>query len=160
MNADTIAYFRGALTEARALFDKSSEELREAERRVFWLKRDLSKLRQTITALAAMCSEAPWTDALGITDSCMEVMDVETKEVSTQDVVAKLEAMGFDFSSQKNPAASVHAVLGRLAEKGKIKKTAEGFEGVVTWRGPNYEDPTPHTEEFAGTEITDDDIPF
>lgn len=154
MDDDRVAFFRNSLKEARALFDKESAELGEVENRAYWLKDDLSKLRKTITALAAMCSESPWSDALGITDSCMEVMTVEKVEVSTQDVVRRLETMGFDLSSQKNPAASVHSVLTRLAEKGKIeKKTDEG--GAVTWRGPNYD------EEYAkSTGITDDDIPF
>jgi predicted transcriptional regulator len=62
--------------------------------------------------------------------------------------------MGFDLSSQKNPAASVHAVLTRLAEKGQIKKITDD-NGEVTWRGPNFD------EDYAQQmEISDDDIPF
>lgn len=152
MDDEKIAFFRSSLKEARALFDKETNELGDLETKVFWLKDDISKLRKTITALAAMCSESPWADALGITDSCMEAMTVERGEVSTQDVIRKVEAMGFDLSSQKNPAASVHSVLTRLANKGKITKI-EDEAGAVSWRGPNY-------EEAGATEITDDDIPF
>jgi hypothetical protein len=151
MDDDKIAIFRSSLKEARAVFDKETAELQRLESQVYWLKDDLSKLRKTITALAAMCSEAPWLDSLGIGESCAEVMTIERGEVSTQDVIARLEAMGFDVSSQKNPAASVHSVLTRLATKNKIKKIER--DGSVIWRGPNY-------DESLSTEITDDDIPF
>lgn len=151
MEDDKITFFRTSLKEARNVFDKETAELEKLESRVYWLKDDISKLRKTITALAAMCSEAPWADSLGIADSCVEVMTVERGEVSTQDVILRLEAMGFDLSSQKNPAASVHSVLTRLASKDKIKKIER--DGSVTWRGPNY-------DESRATQITDDDIPF
>lgn len=138
MDDGKIALFRSSLKEAREIFDQKSMELREIQRREYRLKDELSRLRKTITALAAMCSESPWADALGITDSCMEAMTVELGEVSTQDVVGRLESMGFDFSSQKNPAASVHAVLTRLADKAKITKITDD-SGAVAWRGPNYD---------------------
>jgi hypothetical protein len=146
-----LAVFRGALKEARASFDQAKHELTLTESKAYWLKKDIADLRKTITALAAMCSETPWEDALGITESCAEAMAVEEGEVSTQAVVRRLEAMGFDFTSQKNPSASVHAVLTRLADRGVIEKlTQDG--GGVTWRGPKY-DP-------QSAEINDDDIPF
>jgi len=151
------------------LFDQESTELNELQSRVYWLKDDLSKLRKTITALAAMCSEAPWVDALGITDSCVEVMAVERTIVSTKDVVLRLESMGFDLSSQKNPAASVHAVLSRLADKGEIEKVTDD-EGGISWKGPNYDPDPNNTASFdqrpiavdfsQSAEISDDDIPF
>jgi hypothetical protein len=148
MNEKNLEFFRNSLKQARTLFDDETKEHNELQSRVYWLKDDLSKLRKTITALAAMCSEAPWADALGITDSCMEVMEVEKSEVSTQEIVRKLESMGFDLSSQKNPAASVHAILTRLAESAKIEKFTDE-DGKVSWRGPGYD------QEYA-----DDDIPF
>lgn len=142
--------FRAALKEARAAFDKASTRLDEIRYESHRLNDQVGKLRRTITALAAMCSESPYLDPIGITDACEEVMAIEREEVTTQEVVEKLEAMGFDLSSQKNAAASVHSVLTRLATKEKIEKITNGSE-AVTWRGPNYKDPT---------EITDDDIPF
>lgn len=77
-------------------------------------------------------------------------MTVERSEVSTQSVLRSLESIGFDISSQKNAAASVHTVLTRLAEKGKIEKVAGKDSGTVLWRGPNYDPQS----------ISDDDIPF
>lgn len=154
MDEKSIQFFKASLREARTLFDKETKELGELERRVYWLKDDLSKLRRTITALAMTCSEEPWADALGIRDSCVEVMTVELVTVTTAEVTRKLEAMGFDLSSQKNAAASVHKVLDRLADKGEIQKVEED-NNTIKWRGPNYDE-----EYEKSLEISDDDIPF
>lgn len=130
--------YRTALKEARASFNQATKRLDEIEKETRRVKSDISKLRRTITALAAMCSEEPMIDSLGITDSCIEVMREQDGTVSTMDVVKELEAKGFDLASQKNAPASVHAILSRLAGKGTIKKI-EGDEGSVGWRGPNYD---------------------
>jgi hypothetical protein len=150
MTNDQTATFRAALKEARTSFDRASLRLQEITAETYDLTEKIVKLRRTITALAAMCSESPWLDSLGITESCTEVMESEVSEVSTQDVVRKLEGMGFELKSQKNPAASVHAVLSRLCEKGKITKVTKA-DGSIAWQGPKY-------DEYAG--ITDEDIPF
>jgi hypothetical protein len=150
--------FRAALKEARAAFDRATRRLTDISLEKFELDNEVVRLRRTITALAAMCSESPWTDELGITETCTEVMQSEKGEVSTQEVVKKLERLGFDLASQKNPAASVHAVLSRLAAQGKIEKiTNEEKNGVVTWKGPNYAPPDDYAQS---AEISDDDIPF
>ena len=143
MNADEKQAFKDALTTARTSFDRSRKRLADIESEAYWLREEMGKLRRTITALAEMCREAPWTDAMGITDACTEVMTAEKGTVSTQDVLRSLEAIGFDLSSQKNAGASVHSILGRLAEKGKIEKIdATDAEGgaVVKWRGPSYDE--------------------
>jgi hypothetical protein len=148
--AQEIHTYQSALKEARGSFDRASQRLKEISMESSRLNREINKLRRTITALAAMCSESPLLDSMGITDSCAEVMENETCEVTSQDVVKGLENMGFDMSSQKNPSASVHAVLSRLAAKGRIKKIVDERTEAVTWRGPRYSE----------LEITDDDIPF
>jgi len=138
---DQIATYRAALTEARTSFDSASQKLSQNERESNQLKRDISRLRRTITALAAMCSEDPLMDKLGITESCLEVMEDEERTVTTADVVQLLELRGFDLESQKNASASVHAVLTRLANKGKITKVKveEKDSEAVAWRGPKYD---------------------
>ena len=60
-------------------------------------------------------------------------------ELTTNEVVLALELRGFDIQSQKNAAASVHRVLSRLAFKQKIQRVDDKEEGVVKWRGPNYD---------------------
>jgi hypothetical protein len=90
-----------------------------------------------------MCSEEPAIDTLGITEACLEVMDSEKGTLATMEVVAELELRGFDVLTQKNAAASVHAILSRLAKKGRIVKveppTALEGKSVVLWRGPNFD---------------------
>jgi hypothetical protein len=147
---DQIATYRAALREARISFAKSTIRLGEIALEEYELKQETDRLRRTITALAAMCSEDPAIDRLGITDSCLEVMQVRKTTVTTADVVRSLELRGFDFSSQKNAPASVHAILSRLARKGTIQKV-EVDENVVAWRGPNY-DPE--------VQYDDEDVPF
>ena len=151
MTQDQIATYRAALKEARASFDQTTKRLAEIESESCGLTQDMDRLRRTITALAAMCSEDPMIDRLGITESCMEVMEVKKIAVTTADVAKALERRGFDLASQKNAPASVHAILSRLARKGKIEKVTEEGSEVAAWRGPNF-DPL--------VEYDDDDIPF
>lgn len=147
MTGIEIDKFRAALAAARSSFESATKRLEEITRESNKLNRELLNLRRTITALAATCSESPLLDPLGITEACEELMAIEYRELNTVGVVVELERMGFDVGSQKNAAASVHAVLSRLAAKNKIEKIV-GDNDTVTWRGPNY------------TELTDDDIPF
>lgn len=150
MTKEDTAVYREALAKARAQFDSASKRLEAAQLEAIELTKDISRLKRTITALAAMCSESPGFDHLGITDACMEVMEAQKTLATTTDVVRALESIGFELSGQKNASASVHAVLGRLAAKGKIAKVVEQDGNLVRWQGPNY-DPTA---------ISDDDIPF
>lgn len=134
-----IAGYKTALKQARSEFDKAKEQLEVLELQTDLLEQEMTKLRRTITALAAMCSEDPQFDDLGITDAVMEFMESEPWEVSTNDVVYGVRNMGFDVMSQQNPAASVHAVLSRLAEQGKIEKVKKEKAKKVVWRGPKYD---------------------
>lgn len=151
MSTSQIEIYRSALKEARTSFDSATKRLDEIEKEAVRRRKEISQLRRTITALAAQCSEDPWSDALGITESCAEVMASTVFEMSTQDVLKSLENMGFDMASQKNAPASVHAVLSRLASKGKIEKISKEDSNTVMWRGPNYD---PKMNEI------DYDIPF
>ncbi len=148
-NQQTLTY-KTALKEARAAFDKATNRLHDLNFEAYRLKDEIGRLRRTITALAALCTEEPGLDDLGITESCMEVMETQPGLITTAHVVELLELRGFDIASQKNAAASVHRVLSRLASKKKIERIDDQEEQVVKWKGPNY-DPTV---------ITDEDIPF
>lgn len=149
MTTQQTATYKAALKEARTAFDKATNRLAQLNTETSALKGEVTRLRQTITALAAMCSESPGFDKFGITEACIEVMDSACGTMSTAAVVKWLDSMGFDIASQKNVAASAHAVLTRLADKGRITKVAthttdldtgmEGDEHVIGWRGPNYD---------------------
>lgn len=148
MTHQQIAAYRAALREARAEFDCATKRLHEATTESRLLNEQIERLRRTITALAAMCSEEPALDSMGITDSILEVMQRERGAVTTGDVVKALEERGFDLASQKNAYASVHAILARLARRDYIRRDKD-VKGATVWKGPNY-DPI----------ITDEDIPF
>src|SRR5262245_44498818 len=138
MTKEQTTTYRAALKEARAAFDRASNRLLEISEESARLTREIAQLRRTITALAALCSEEPGFDDLGITEAVWEVMEKEEFEISTVGVVKELEKMGFDLSSQKNVAASVHAILSRLANQGKIDRV-KIEDKPVTWRGPKYD---------------------
>lgn len=139
MTQDQLQKYREALKEARLSFERAMKRRREIMFEDWHLGKEIARLRRTITALAAMCSENPLLDDLGITEACTEVMQNEKTEMTTVDVVERIERMGYDVGSQKNVAASVHAILSRLAAKGVIRKeTNEGTKTVV-WKGPNYD---------------------
>lgn len=131
--------YKAALKEARESFDRATRRLEEISVESYELGEEVTRLRRTITALAAMCSEEPWIDGLGITESCEQVMTNVKGTVTTLDVVKALEEMGFDLASQKNASASVHAVLSRLAGKKFIQKITDEEKKSVSWRGPNYD---------------------
>lgn len=152
--------YRYALKAAIADYEGFGEQRRKLEEDMDEVDDARAKLRRTITALAILCGESPYFDPLGITDSCMEVMANETQEVSTTDVLKRLDEMGFDLSSQKNPAASVHTVLSRLAEKGKINKVEDA--NTITWLGPKFSPPDEHfgADVSQQVEISEEDIPF
>jgi chromosome segregation ATPase len=143
-----IASYQAALKDARTSFERATKRLAEISSESYHLNDEITRLRRTITALSALCSQEPMLDSLGITDTCMEVMETEKGTVTTSDVVRELEARGFDLTMHKNAPASVHAILTRLARKGKIEKIDDSTRNVVSWRGPNY-DPK-----------CDEDIPF
>ncbi|MGA2902662.1 MAG: hypothetical protein ABSD98_02440 [Candidatus Korobacteraceae bacterium] len=140
MTVQQIATYKAALKEARIAFDKTTKRLAEISVEANALKGEVTRLRQTITALAALCSESPGFDEFGITDACIEVMENISGTISSAGVVKWLNSMGFEIASQKNVAASVHAVLTRLANKGKITKIVDkDGKNVIGWRGPNYD---------------------
>jgi hypothetical protein len=145
MPSDQTDLYRSALVAARAGFMRASKRMEEITAEADRLTEEITKLRRTITALSAMCSEAPGIDKFGITESCLKVMEQAKGTMTTADVVAGLDQVGFDLASQKNAPASVHAVLMRLAVQKKITRVQE--EGkAASWRGPQYN--------------PDDDIPF
>jgi hypothetical protein len=148
--SQTAAY-KIALKQARTAFEKATDRLEEITQESQKLTDEITRLRRTITALAALCSEDPGFDDYGITEACMEFMESAKTLLTTNEVVAGLDAMGFDLSSQQNAGASVHAVLSRLAFKGIIDRMKKEGSKTIFWKGPNAKEET---------EITDEDIPF
>ena len=140
MTDQQTSTYKAALKEARAAFDRATNRLQEINEESVLLTDEVGRLRRTITALAALCTEEPGMDDLGITESCIEFMEAQKGTVTTADVVSGLEERGFDITSQVNASASVHAVLMRLARKGKIERINDDEKTKkVLWKGPNFD---------------------
>ena len=130
--------YRIVLESARQSFTEATQRMEEITNEADLLTDDITRLRRTITALSAMCSEAPGIDKFGITESCLGVMHEAKGTMTTAEVVTALDQTGFDLTSQKNAAASVHSVLTRLSFQEKITRVQE--EGkAASWRGPNFD---------------------
>ena len=130
--------YRIVLETARQSFTEAMQRMEEITNEGDLLTDDITRLRRTITALSAMCSEAPGIDKFGITESCLGVMHEAKGTMTTAEVVTALDQTGFDLASQKNAAASVHSVLTRLSYQEKITRVQD--EGkAASWRGPNFD---------------------
>ena len=129
--------YRVALEQARTGFKDATARLRQAKAEVASASAEITKLRRTITALSALCSEDPLWDDMGITEACLEVMNEARAAMTTGDVVEGVEEIGFDIKGQKNANASVHTVLIRLSKKGEISREKRA-DGTV-WKGPNFD---------------------
>jgi hypothetical protein len=153
MTEPQIANYRAALKQAREEFKLAQEKRDYHGREGFAAIDEMTRLRRTITALAAMCGEHPLVDPLGITEAVTEVMQAaEDRSLDTANVVRQLEEIGFDTESQQNISASVHAVLSRLATRGIIQKVVDKDSKVFRWKWKGKLSELP--------KITDEDIPL
>jgi hypothetical protein len=137
---DQTATYRKALTEAREQFRASTGRRDALQRELTQTEDEIARLRRTITALSAMCSEDSIFDDFGITGAVKEAMAKERTLVTTNDVIQKLLEIGFDIKSQKNVQASVHTVLQRLANRELIERVEDDGK-IVKWKGPKYDEP-------------------
>ena len=135
---DQTATYRKALQEAREQFRASTERRNTLQRELMHTEEEMARLRRTITALSAMCSEHSTFDDFGITGAVKEAMAKERTLVTTNDVIQKLLEIGFDIKSQKNVQASVHTILQRLATRELIERV-EDDRKTVRWKGPKYD---------------------
>lgn len=60
-------------------------------------------------------------DALGITDSCREILHSSARALTPLEVRDALAARGIDLTKHKNAMASVHAILKRLKAQGQVR---------------------------------------
>jgi hypothetical protein len=132
------ATYRKALKEAREQFRASTARRSTLQFQLIETEDEIARLRRTIAALSAMCSEHSLLDDVGITDAIKEVMAKERRLVSTNDVILRLVEIGFDIKSQKNVQASTHTVLQRLAKRELIERV-EGEGKAVKWKGQKYD---------------------
>jgi len=132
--------FGTALEEARRKLDDKRREREEAQATVERLDQEMIQLRRIIVGLSAFRGEEPALEEMGITDACRKVMASAKKHLTLAQIKDGLAYLGFDLTTQKNPDASVMAVLSRLADKKEIRKMelrqTDG-KTITVYLGPN-----------------------
>ena len=133
--------YRAAFAQAKADQEQLAERRANLQSQLDETTADLFKVRRALVSLSALAgSEADISD-IGLTEACRSVLADAEKPLTTHDVMQGIEALGFDLSTQKNPAASVLAVLIRLTKENvKRSKTRRSIGGIpriqTAWIGP------------------------
>lgn len=137
-----ITTYKEALEKAKKDLTERTHALAVAQEQADEAERDIVELRQTIAALARLCSEPEFVeeDALGLTDAIRMAFKTEEKAVSLEpsvgmsahDIRTKMESMGYK-GRWGNLLASIHTVIKRLVEKGELE-AAGHIDGRETFR--------------------------
>lgn len=124
--------FQAALEAAQEKLARALDEERTMDSRREALKSEISILRRTVTSLSELCGEpVDAAGTIGITEAVTQVITHAPTPMTTRDVMTKLEEMGFDLARHKNAAASVGAILARLAERETIRRRSTGAEDTL-----------------------------
>ena len=105
--------YKAALDKAKADWDA----LTMKEREIAFRK---AQLKETIKALSALCGALPDVNAFSLSDAIRLVIHSTNEGVSPIEIRAKLSQLGYDLSKYKNPLASIHTALNRMAETEEI----------------------------------------
>lgn len=90
----------------------------------------VARLQRTVLALSSLVEQPTIDPALGLTESIKAVLrSVAPGGLFPTTIRIKLEEAGFDFSSSKNPMASIHAILKRLVDKGVVEIGTKNKDG-------------------------------
>ena len=134
----TKSSYKDAYRDAKLEFETLQNDRQRAIDDLKVIDARIVQMRRGIIALAALAEEEVDDVALGLTESVRALFNNATKPMTTQDVVTGVAALGFDVTSQKNPGASVAAVLTRLAENKEITKQVKNERTPGgTFRGRN-----------------------
>lgn len=95
-------------------------------------------LRKTINVLSTLCEGdgADWADQASehvlkvihstISDDILKVVTASLLPLTTTEIREELNKLGGSLAEQKNPLATINAVLNRLEDQGKVKQTLKG----------------------------------
>ena len=67
-----------------------------------------------------------------ITDDIRQIMNASNEPLTTSDIRVDLETLGYEFVEQKNPLATINAILNRLIEQGYVTETTKN--GRKAWQ--------------------------
>ena len=140
MEKDT---YRDAFERAKDDYDALLLKRNETEELLASIDADLIKVRRGVIALAAMCGEDLDEMNLGLTDSLRTLFNQAPQALDLQEILKGIVDLGYDLSTQKNPRASIMAVLKRLQDAGEVRlgikqiDRAGGKATVRVWVGKN-----------------------
>ncbi len=103
------------------------------------------RLKNTITALSPLSEEKGPLNFLrgiaeetGLTDGCREILKTCGGFLTAVEVKERLVGLGYDLTRYRNPLASIHAVLKRLAAADAVDTTKnESGSTIYAWRDKN-----------------------
>jgi hypothetical protein len=77
-------------------------------------------------------------DGLNLADACRKVLEENDRYMSPREVRDMLEANDYDLTQHSNPLASIHGVLKRLVESGKVLPMADSSGVVYKWNTSDF----------------------
>lgn len=135
----TKSDYRRAYETAAAELESLLKEQERIEGRIL-------SLRRTMTGLADLLREAGdtmgWRDRIdstleamtqhSLTDDIRQVMNASLLPFTSGEIRDELEKLGWDIAEQKNPLATINAILNRLIEQGYVTETTKN--GRKAWQ--------------------------
>jgi hypothetical protein len=118
-------------TDYQRAYDAAEQELTDLLQVQELIEKRILVLRQNLSSLAALCKQddadfepgmlaGALIDRMGITTDILAIVNRELSGLSPAEVRDQLKELGYDLSKYQNPLATVHVVLNRLEEAGKI----------------------------------------
>ncbi len=112
-------------------YDAAEHELTDLLQVQELIEKRILTLRQNLSSLAALCKQddadfepgilsGTLIDRMGITTDILAIVNRESAGLSPAEVRDQLKELGYDLSKYQNPLATVHVVLNRLEEAGRI----------------------------------------
>ena len=140
LHRQALEQFKGEIVAKKLELGKCIQKQEELETAV-------AKLQEVAVAIARLLGEeyVP-EDAMGLTDAIRQAFKTTPNAaMTTKEVRARLQQMGFDITQYGNVLASIHTVISRLHAKKEIKHAAVRNDGkpAYQWVNPPPPSPTP-----------------
>ena len=87
--------------------------------------REMVKAQAAIRAIYALATDEPLEFSGTLADACRQVYRTSTKPMTPVEARNAIVALGYNLTQHKNPLASIHSVLKRLAKSGNLKHVTE-----------------------------------
>jgi hypothetical protein len=114
----------------KAALDKAMADWNDLARKEKEMVVRKAQLKATIIALSALCSDLPDINALSLSDAIRLMIRSTGGGLSPIGIRDKLDEMGFDLKKFKNPLASIHTAVNRLADSGEFARLPNDEEKV------------------------------